>query len=151
MSWYWGERNNEPWADWEDEALRKMWDTGHSARAILAALKLGRKWRTTRVHAARLGFRAHLKRPDVEELLAEQDKETVPTDDSPTLVYYFLGRFSPGQLPEVDQVREIHEAEGKVWLGSTVATKISVFTWQSRFAPLAAPIATSTPMLAWTT
>lgn len=124
MGWYWGERNAEPWADWEKDALRQMWGTEKSARKVLAALKPGRKWRTVRTYARReLGLRASVKRPDVEELLAEQDKEKVPTDESDTLVYYFIGRVKQGDFPEVDQVQEVHEKDGKLWLGPIIERK----------------------------
>lgn len=150
MGWYWGERNAEPWAEWEDEALRRLWPEEKSARTILAALKPGRKWRTVRPHARQLGLHSSVKRLDVNEILLEQDKETVPTDESETLVYYFLGRFPVGEFPEIEQVQEVHEKDGKIWLGPTVANKISVFTLLSHFARCAALTVTSTPTRAWT-
>ena len=61
-------------------------------------------------------------------ILLEQDKETVPTDESETLVYYFLGRLRIGEIPKVEQVQEVHEKDGKIWLGPTLENKISVFT-----------------------
>lgn len=151
LGWYWGERNAEPWAEWEDEALRRLWETEKSARNILALLKPGRKWRTVRPHARQLGLDAAVKRLDVEEILLEQDKEKVPTDESETLVYYFLGRVPRGELPEVDQVQEVHEKDGELWLGPTVTEKISVSILLSPSARFAAPTVTSTPMPVWTT
>jgi|GEM_PF-2916735 len=150
LGWYWGERNAEPWAEWEDEALRRLWENEKSARKILAALKPGRKWRTVRPHARQLGLDASVKRPDVAEILLEQDKEKVPTDESETLVYYFLGRTPRGELPEVDQVQEVHEKDGEIWLGPTVTDKISVSILLSPSAKFVAPTVTSTRMLAWT-
>jgi len=150
LGWYWGERNAEPWADWEDEALQEMWEREKSARKILAALKPGRKWRTVRPHARKLGLDAAVKRPDVAELLLEQDKEKVPTDESETLVYYFIGRVERGAFPEVGQVQEVHEKDGEIWLGPMVAGKISVSILLSPSVRFVAPTVTSTPMPVWT-
>jgi len=55
----------------------------------------------------------------VAELLLEQDKEKVPTDESETLVYYFLSRLGRGEFPEAAQ--EVPEKDGEIWLGPTVA------------------------------
>lgn len=63
MFWYLGERINERWEEWEDNALRQMWESEASVRAILAALKPGRKWRTIRPHARQLGLKSLVRRP----------------------------------------------------------------------------------------
>ena len=151
LGWYWGERNAEPWAGWEDEALRLLWPNEKSARTILAALKPGRKWRTVRGHARHLGPGSAVKRPNVAEILLEQDKEKVPTDESETLVYYFLGRVRRGELPEADGVQEVHEKDGAIWLGPMIENKISECIYLSPSAGFAARIVISTPTRASTT
>lgn len=82
IGWYWSERIAEPWADWDDEARRRLWPEEKSARTILAALRPGRNWRTVRPPARQLGLKSKIKRPEVVEILLEPDKETVPTDES---------------------------------------------------------------------
>lgn len=145
LFWYWGERNAEPWASWEDEALQRMWPGETSARRILAALKPGRKWRTVRPHAAHLGLRATVKRPDVAEILAEQDKEVVPTDVYATLVYYYLGHVLRGQVPDESQLLEVHEEQGKLWIAKCAVNRYkSVYTHIIPGVPPAAPTVTST-------
>ncbi len=151
LAWYWGERNNAAWETWEDEALRQFWKDEKSARTILAALRPGRRWGTVRVRARQLGLRAAVKRPDVAAVKLEQDRGRAPTDESKTLVYYFLGRFPKGEWPEVERVQEMHEEAGKVWAGRKVSHKISVSTLLSLSVPFAVPTATSTRMPASTT
>ncbi|MBI4739710.1 recombinase family protein [Candidatus Woesearchaeota archaeon] len=144
MFWYWGERNNERWEEWEDNALRQMWESEASVHAILAALKPGRKWRTIRPHARQLGLKSLVRRPGVAEVMAEQDKESVPTDDSETLVYYFLGRVPQRQSPNLNQSQEVHQSGKDIWFGKNLNEEITVFTSQFPSVIISAPTATST-------
>ncbi len=148
MFWYWGQRNNEPWAEWEKDALRRMWvdETETSARKILNALKPGRKWRTVRAYARKLGLTAAVRRPDADELFFEQDKEKVPTDGNDKLVYYHLGRVSRGELPSAKQAQEVFEKDGKTWIGNMISEQVSVYLSLFPFACINAPIVISTPM-----
>ena len=152
MFWYWGQRNNEPWAEWEKDALRRMWGDENEtlARKILSALRPGRKWRTVRAYARKLGLNAAVYRSDADELFIEQDKEKVPTDDDETLVYYHLGRVPRGELPTAKEAQEVYEKDGKIWLGKMVSEQITVFLLLFRFASINVPTVISTLTPDWT-
>src|SRR3990172_1027681 len=122
-----------------------MWgdENETSARKILAALKPGRKWRTVRAYARKLGLNAAVRRPDADELLLERDKERVPTDENETLVYYHLGHVLRGEVPSAQEAQEVFEKDGKIWVGETVSEQISVFILLFPFVCLNARTATS--------
>jgi hypothetical protein len=69
-----------------------------------------------RPHARQLGLKSKIKRPDVAEILLEQDKETVPTDESETLVYYFLGSGHIGEIPRLGRLRKSTKKTAKYGL-----------------------------------
>ncbi|MBI5081367.1 MAG: hypothetical protein HZB17_08725 [Chloroflexi bacterium] len=76
--------------------------------------------------------------------MAEQDKESVPTDDSETLVYYFLGRVPQRQSPNLNQAQEVHQSGKDIWFGKTLNEEVTVYTSQSPSVIISAPTATST-------
>jgi len=113
------------------------------AFSLMNELGTKRALELVRAYARKLGLNAAVRRPDADELLLEQDKERVPTDENETLVYYHLGRVLRGEVPSAQEAQEVFEKDGKIWVGETVSEQISVFILLFPFVCLNARTATS--------